>query len=188
VTERPTALPGLRLFELSRFSDARGRFFETYRLDRYAAAGIDAAFVQTNVSVSGRGVLRGLHAQNPTPQGKLVTVLGGAAWDVAVDVREGSPTFGVWESFELTGDNGLQLWVPPGYLHGFLSLAPETIFSYAVTAPYDPSGEFGVAWDDPDLAVAWPLAGIGTPDLSPKDAQAPRLSATDPARFRLPSV
>lgn len=181
MTLLPTSLTDAKLLELRSFRDDRGRFFEAWNLSRYRDAGIDLDFVQSNISVSHRGVLRGLHAQNPTPQGKLVTVLNGAVWDAIVDARPGSPTYLQWEGFELSADNRRQLWVPPGYLHGFISLAADTLVNYLVTAPYDPVGDFSVAWNDPDLGIQWP--DLGEPSLSPKDAVAKRFGEIDPIRW-----
>lgn len=176
-----TSLADAKLFELRSFGDERGRFFEAWNLKRYREAGIDHQFVQSNVSISHRGVLRGLHAQNPSPQAKLLTVMSGAIWDVIVDVRPGSPTFMKWEGFSLSAENGRQLWVPVGFLHGFLSLEPDTVVNYLVTAPYDPSGDFSVAWNDPQIGIEWPLQG--EPSLSPKDAIAKPFAEIDPARW-----
>ncbi|CAN5703258.1 dTDP-4-dehydrorhamnose 3,5-epimerase [soil metagenome] len=169
-------LPEVVVRELRAFGDDRGRFFETYQEERYGVA-----IKQSNVSVSAKGVLRGLHSQMPTPQGKLVTVLTGRVWDVVVDARPGSPRFGQWEGFELSEENGRQVWVPPGFLHGFLSQEDGTILSYHVTAPYDPIGDLSVAWNDPALGIEWPLSG--PPLLSPKDAAALPLAEIDPARL-----
>lgn len=184
MTRLETSIPDLFLFELKSFGDERGSFKELYNEVRYRDLGFEADFVQTNVSISRRGVLRGLHAQNPSPQGKLVTVLRGAVWDVAVDVRVGSPTYGKWQGFDLTAANGHQLYVPPGFLHGFLALEDDTVFLYQVTAHYDAKGDFSVAWNDEELGVQWPLYRIdGEPDLSAKDAAAPRLRDLDPSRL-----
>jgi dTDP-4-dehydrorhamnose 3,5-epimerase len=161
----------------NRFGDARGWFSETYSRERYAALGIDCLFVQDNHSMSREpGVLRGLHWQAPPHgQAKLVRCVRGAIWDVAVDARRGSPTFGRWVSAELTADNGHQLFVPVGFAHGFVTLAPDSEVEYKVSASYAPASEGGVLWNDPDLALPWPLPA-GGPILSPKDEILPRLS------------
>ena len=170
---KPTRLPGVLLIEPRVFRDDRGYFFETWSRARYAEAGLPADFVQDNLSVSRAGVLRGLHYQHPTAQGKLVGVLRGEVFDVAVDIRAGSPTFGRWEGFLLSAENGRQLYVPEGFAHGFAVTSDEAIFSYKCTAPYDPSSEGSVRWDDPDLAIDWP---VRSPALAPKDAAAPSLA------------
>lgn len=157
---KTTPLDGLRIIEHDRWSDSRGYFIETHNRKQLEAVGIQADFVQDNLSLSHRGVLRGLHAQGgEQAQGKLVRVLQGRVWDVAVDIRKGSPTFGQHFGLELSADNHLSFWIPPGFLHGFLSLEDQTLFSYKVTGFYDPSGEVGVRWDDPNLAIAWPDSG-----------------------------
>ncbi|RYG36985.1 dTDP-4-dehydrorhamnose 3,5-epimerase [bacterium] len=177
-----TRLSGIKLFELRAFGDDRGWFSETFQRERYREAGLEMEIVQSNVSVSNRkGVLRGLHAQMPSPQGKLVSVLRGAVWDVVVDIRRDSPDFGQWEGFELTAANHRQLWVPPGFLHGFLVCKRGTVFSYHVTAPYDPNGDFAVRWDDPDIGIEWPLEG--EPLLSSKDKVAPLLADLPEHRY-----
>ena len=179
VTPDPV-LPAVLLFEPKVFRDERGTFRELYNEERYAATGLDARFVQDNLSRSARGVLRGLHLQHPRPQGKLVTVLAGAVFDVAVDVRRGSPTFGRWTGYTLTAESAQQLWVPPGFAHGFLVLEEDTLFSYKCTDVYSPAHELTVRWDDPAIGVRWPG---DAPRLSPKDAVAPRL---DELAERLP--
>ena len=173
-------LPELLLFEPRVFRDARGFFRETYNEERYQVAGLDARFVQDNVSRSSRRVLRGLHLQHPRAQGKLVTVLDGAVFDVAVDVRPGSPTCGRWSGYTLTGENGHQLWIPPGYAHGFLVLEDDTYFAYKCTDVYSPAHELSVRWDDPAIGIEWPVA---EPVLSAKDAAAPRLAEIAPERL-----
>ncbi len=170
---RLDTLPELILVQPPVFSDARGVFRELYREDRYAAAGIDAAFVQDNLSLSRRHVLRGLHLQHPRGQGKLVTVLAGAVFDVAVDVRRGSPTYGRWAGVTLSDENAHQLWIPPGFAHGFVVLSDEALFSYKCTEPYSPADELSVRWDDPDVGVDWL---VSAPILSDKDAAAPLLA------------
>ncbi len=177
----PLAIPEVLLVEPKVFGDARGFFFESYHAERYAEAGIPSAFVQDNVSRSGRGVLRGLHLQEPDPQGKLVQVLDGEVLDVAVDVRVGSPAFGRAVSAILSAENHRQLWVPPGFAHGFCVTSESALFSYKCTALYRPAAEVGVAWNDPDLAIDWPG---GEKTVSPRDAAHPRLR--DIPRDRLP--
>ncbi len=165
-------LAGMRLIEPDVFGDARGFFTELWNAGRYRAHGIEAGFVQDNLSRSKRGTLRGLHFQHPTPQGKLVTVLEGEVFDVAVDLRRGSPTFGRWEGVRLSSENRRQLYVPEGFAHGFQVLSESALFYYKCTAPYAANHERAVRWDDPDLGIAWPLPD---PVLSAKDAAAPRL-------------
>lgn len=178
---RETAIPGVLLIEPEVFGDARGWFMESWRRDRYAAAGLPADFVQDNQAFSQRGVLRGLHAQHPHGQGKLVQVLDGEVFDVAVDIRAGSPWFGRWVAATLSGENRHQFYVPPGFAHGYYVLSEAALFSYKCTETYHPETEFGVRWDDPSIAIDWPLAG--EPTLSAKDAGAPLLSELDPSRL-----
>lgn len=172
MTFRPLELPGVVLVEPRVFGDERGFFLETYHRERYADGGIDVEFVQDNHSRSIGPILRGLHAQRRNPQGKLVRCVEGSIWDVAVDARAGSPTFGRWVAEELSAANHRQLYVPPGFLHGFCVLASPAQVEYKCTALYDPSDEIGVIWNDPDLAIAWPVA---RPTLSAKDAALPTL-------------
>jgi len=167
-----TELPGVLILEPRVFGDARGFFFESWSQERYAAAGLPERFVQDNVSLSPRGVLRGLHLQWPNPQGKLVSVLRGEVFDVAVDVRAGSPTFGRWAAARLSDENKRQLWIPPGFAHGFQVVSDDALFSYKCTEYYHPEHEATVAWDDPELAIAWPLTN---PTLSAKDRAGVRL-------------
>lgn len=167
-----TSLPGLVLLEPVVFGDARGFFFETWNAERYAAQGLPSSFVQSNVSSSSKAVLRGLHYQWPRPQGKLVTVLQGEVYDVAVDIRRGSPTFGRWEAFILSGENRRQLWIPPGFAHGFAVLSDDALFNYLCTDVYVKEADASVRWNDADIAVDWP---ISAPTLSSKDEQAPFL-------------
>ncbi len=169
----PTALPGVMLIEPRVFRDDRGYFLETWSVAKYGPEGLPTEFAQDNLSSSRTGVLRGLHYQFPTAQGKLVGVAQGEVFDVAVDIRVGSPTFGRWVGETLSSENGKQLYIPPGYAHGFLvtSVIPA-IFSYKCTTGYDPNGQCSILWDDPDLAIDWPGQ---SPLLSPKDAEAPRL-------------
>lgn len=178
VTE--TSLPGVWLVEPKVFGDERGFFFETYRAERYAEAGISGPFVQDNMSFSQRGTLRGLHFQNPKAQGKLVYVPQGEAFDVAVDVRVGSPTFGRWTGVTLSGENKRQLYVPEGFAHGFCVVSETALYAYKCTDVYDPAAEVCVRWNDPDIGIEWPA---DEPLLSPKDAAAPRLGDIDPARL-----
>jgi dTDP-4-dehydrorhamnose 3,5-epimerase len=172
VTE--TSLPGVLLFEPKPWSDHRGFFLETYHQRRYADAGVTLPFVQDNWSRSTRGALRGLHFQEPRPQGKLVMVIRGLVLDVVVDVRRGSPTFGRWVSTELSDENRRQIWVPPGFAHGFAVRSEIADCLYKCTDVYVPEAERSLAWDDPDLAIDWGLDG--PPLLSKKDAAAPRLA------------
>ena len=170
-----TGLSGVLLIEPRVHGDERGFFKETYHERRYAGHGIPAvgeAFVQDNYSRSARGVLRGLHFQRHHPQGKLVQVVLGSVFDVVVDIRPGSSTFGRWYGIELSAANHRQLWVPPGMAHGFCVLSDIADFQYKCTDFYRPDDEGGIAWDDPDLAIAWP---IEAPLLSDKDRQWPRL-------------
>jgi dTDP-4-dehydrorhamnose 3,5-epimerase len=169
----PTALPGVMLVEPKVFGDARGFFFESWNAQAFAEAGIDAQFVQDNHSRSAGGVLRGLHYQLRQPQGKLVRVIQGSAFDVAVDIRRSSPDFGRWVGVELSQENRRMLWVPPGFAHGFLALSETCEFLYKASEYYAPQHERAILWNDPDLAIAWPLNG--EPVLSAKDAGAPRL-------------
>jgi len=173
----PAALPEILLVEPRAFADSRGAFLETWHAARYGGAVTPLAFVQDNVSVSRRGVLRGLHFQQPHAQGKLVGVLAGAAWDVAVDIRRGSPTFGRWVAEELSEGNRCQLWIPPGFAHGFQALTEGAVFSYKCTDVYRPECERTVRWDDPDLAIPWP---IHPPVMAAKDAAAPVLADLSP--------
>ena len=176
-----TALPGCTIIEPAVFGDTRGAFFENWNAAKFAAAGIHANFVQANVSTSTRGVLRGLHYQWPNPQGKLVQVLEGEVWDVAVDIRRGSPTFGRSAAVVLSGENRKQFWIPEGFAHGFVVLSERATFSYLCTALYDREADAGVRWNDGQLAIDWPVA---EPSLSDKDAKAPFLA--DIAEARLP--
>jgi dTDP-4-dehydrorhamnose 3,5-epimerase len=175
VITEATPLPGVLLLRPRLFRDARGHFLETWARARYEAAGLPAEFVQDNVSVSARGVVRGLHAQAaPHAQGKLVTVAHGAIFDVAVDARPGAPTFGQWYGVELRASEGTQLWIPPGFLHGFQALEDGSVVQYKCTAPYHQAAEFSVRWDDPAIGIRWPLEA---PLLSDKDAEAPTMAA-----------
>jgi len=175
-----TILPGCVVIEPQVHGDARGFFYESYNAEKYKAAGLDLRFVQSNVSRSGRGVLRGLHYQWPNPQGKLVSVLDGEVYDVAVDIRRGSPTFGRWAAAILSADNKRHFWIPEGFAHGFAVLSDNATFSYQCTALYDRAGDAAVRWNDAAIAVDWPLAA---PQLSDKDAQAPFLADVAPERL-----
>ena len=180
----PTALPGVVIIEPAVFGDDRGWFYESFNEARFNAAlddiGLPPAprFVQDNHSSSKKGVLRGLHYQlPPQAQGKLVRVVQGAAWDVAVDIRPGSPTFGQWFGLELNADNKRQLWIPAGYAHGFVALQDDTHFLYKTTDVWSKACERAIRWDDPAIAIAWPLpAGLTAPLVAPKDAAAPLLA------------
>jgi len=165
-------IPGVLIIEPDVFRDKRGTFLETWQLKRYQKAGIPAEFLQDNVSISKKGTLRGLHYQHPHGQGKLVQVLSGSVFDVAVDIRLGSPTFGKSHSEPLSDSNHKQLYIPPGFAHGFCVLSDTAIFSYKCTEYYDDSAEAGVAWNDPDLKINWP---IQKPLLSKKDEAFSRL-------------
>lgn len=170
----------VQLIKPRRFGDERGWFVETWNARAYAERGIDCAFVQDNHAFSGPSlVLRGLHFQAPPhAQAKLVRCVAGAIWDVAVDIRKDSPTYGHWAAARLTAENGFQLFVPAGFLHGYLTLTPATQVEYKVNAFYAPDCEGGVVWNDPDLAIPWPLADAA-PVLSAKDAVLPRLTDMD---------
>lgn len=168
-----TSLPGVILIEPRVFEDDRGFFLETFQRDRYAEAGIALDFVQDNHSYSSRGTLRGLHAQTRKPQGKLVRVVEGEVFDVAVDIRPGSPSFGRWVGMTLSAANFRQLYIPPGFAHGFCVVSNVAQFEYKCTDFYDPGGEISIRWDDPDIGIRWP---IESPVLSPKDAEGMSLS------------
>jgi dTDP-4-dehydrorhamnose 3,5-epimerase len=167
-------LPGVLLIEPNVFGDGRGFFMETFHAERYEQLGILGPFVQDNFSRSVRGTLRGLHFQEPRAQGKLVQVLGGEIYDIAVDVRRGSPTFARWVAVHLSASNRRQLWVPPGFAHGFCVLSESADCIYKCTDLYSPATEHVVAWNDPELAIPWP---VEDPLLSEKDATAPTLSS-----------
>ncbi|MGH7789653.1 MAG: dTDP-4-dehydrorhamnose 3,5-epimerase [Candidatus Binatia bacterium] len=169
----PTALPEVLLIEPAVHRDARGFFLETYHVEKYADAGMPLPFVQDNHSRSAARTLRGLHAQVQQPQGKLVRVLDGAIFDVAVDARRTSPTFRRWVGIELSADNFRQLYIPPGFLHGFCVLSESADVAYKCTALWQPGDEITVRWDDPAIGIEWPIAH---PVLSAKDGTAPPLS------------
>jgi dTDP-4-dehydrorhamnose 3,5-epimerase len=173
MTPTPLSLPEVLLVESPVYRDARGYFQEVWHQAKHAAAGVPKSFVQDNLSFSKRGVVRGLHFQEPTPQGKLVCVLHGEIYDVVVDIRVGSPRFGQHAGVSLSAETGRQLYVPEGFAHGFAVTSETAIVLYKCTAPYNPSAEGSVRWDDPDLAIAWPFREAL---LSPKDAAAPRLA------------
>lgn len=179
VTE--TGLSGVLLVEPDRYGDDRGFFQEIWHAQRYLASGIAGTFVQDNVSMSRRGVLRGIHLQNPRGQGKLVYALEGEVFDVAVDLRVGSPTFGRWTGAVLSAENGHQLWIPEGFGHGFCVLSARALFAYKCTDFYDREVELAILWNDPDIGIDWPLPD---PIVSDKDQAAPQLMQID--RTRLP--
>lgn len=172
VNIKELSLPGVFLIEPVCFKDHRGFFMETYHLQKYRDAGIDQAFVQDNHSHSSRGVLRGLHYQLKRPQGKLIYAVTGTIFDVAVDIRRGSPTFGQWTGAELSADNKRQIYIPQGFAHGFVVLSPSADVIYKCTDLYAPGDEYGVLWSDPDIGINWPL---DTTVLSQKDLENPRL-------------
>ena len=175
-----TRLPGVLLITPKVFGDARGFFVETFSQQRYADAGIDGPFVQDNMSRSPRGVLRGLHLQHPRGQGKLVQVVEGSVFDVAVDVRVGSPSFGQWFGAELSAENKRQLWIPPGFAHGFAVTSEHALFAYKCTEYYAPEHELSVLWNDPAIGIEWP---IDDPALSEKDRNARALGDIDVSRL-----
>ena len=170
---RRTAIEGVVLIEPRVFRDPRGCFHEVWHGARYEAAGLPGLFVQDNVSWSRRNVLRGLHVQHPHSQGKLVHVLDGEVFDVAVDVRKGSPTFGRWFGCRLSADNGHQVYIAPGLAHGFCVLSASAVVSYKCTEYYHPEAELTIAWNDPEIGIEWP---VDEPVLSAKDAGAQRLA------------
>ncbi len=170
-----TPLEGVLLIKPKVFGDVRGYFMESWQEKRYAAVGIDLPFVQDNHSCSSYGILRGLHFQKHKPQGKLVSVTLGSVFDVAVDIRKNSPTYGKWYGVELSGDNHHQLWVPPGLAHGFVVTSDVAHFMYKVTDFYDPDDEGVYAWNSPELGIDWP---IKNPKLSEKDGKAQSWSRT----------
>jgi dTDP-4-dehydrorhamnose 3,5-epimerase len=173
VIAEPLDLPGVLLFRPLVFRDTRGHFLEAWHEARYAEAGLSRQFIQDNVSVSRQGTLRGLHFQHPNGQGKLVTALAGRIFDVAVDIRLGSPTFGRWTSAELSEHNGHQLWIPPGFAHGFLVLSERAVFGYKCTVYYAADCDHSIRWNDPAIGIRWPMTD---PLLSARDAAAPLLA------------
>lgn len=176
-----TALPGCLIIEPRVFGDERGFFYESFNVDKLAEHGLDLKFKQGNVSQSARGVLRGLHYQWPKPQGKFVSVLEGEVWDVAADIRRGSPTFGQWTAVVLSAENKRHFWIPEGFAHGFAVLSETALFTYLCSETYDAAADANIAWNDADLAIDWPLSA---PSLSAKDAAAPFLA--DIPQDRLP--
>lgn len=168
-----TAIDGMFIIEPTVFGDERGYFLETYHYEEFKAAGIDANFVQDNQSKSKKGVLRGLHFQTKNPQGKLVRVISGEVFDVGVDLREGSPTFGKWVGATLSAENKRQLYIPEGFAHGFLVLSEEAEFVYKCTNFYDPKNEGGIIYNDPDINISWPISDEMTILLSSKDQLLP---------------
>lgn len=179
MTVEETGLPGVLRVDTDVYADDRGFFTELYHARRYAECGIAAQFVQDNLSRSEEGVLRGLHLQNPHPQAKLVSVLQGSVYDVVVDVRAGSDTFGAWTGVDLHAQ-GTQLFVPEGYAHGFVVLDGPALFYYKCTDVYAPESELSIRWDDPDIGIDWP---VGDPVVSEKDRRAPRLRDLDRERL-----
>ncbi|QRN85536.1 dTDP-4-dehydrorhamnose 3,5-epimerase [Clostridia bacterium] len=176
-TIREGSIEGLKIIEGKKHMDARGYFTEIYRKDSFAELGFCADLCQSNLSFSEKGVVRGMHYQKKHAQGKLVRVLQGAIYDVAVDLRKESESFGSWEGILLTEDNSYQFYVPEGFAHGFLSLSDETMVLYHCTDVYCPGEESGIHWQDPGLAIDWPLAGIDRVLLSDKDAKLPSLAS-----------
>lgn len=176
-----TDLPGCIVIEPRVFGDERGFFYESFNAQRFADAGLHLQFAQSNVSASTRGVLRGLHYQWPNPQGKLVSVLEGEVYDVAVDIRRGSPTFGRWTAVMLTAENKRHFWIPEGFAHGFAVVSERAVFTYQCTTVYDAAADAGIRWNDAALGIDWPVAD---PQLSGKDAVAPFLA--DVPAERLP--
>lgn len=175
-----TDLPGVLVIEPKVFGDQRGYFLETFQAERYRDAGIDINFVQDNLSFSAKGVLRGLHFQIKYPQAKLVQVLKGSVYDVAVDIRPESPTFGEWAGTELSEDNHRQFFIPEGFAHGFCVLTDTALFSYKCSDYYKPDDEGGIIWSDPEIGIDWPLRN---PVLSQKDSVYPRLSGVNHANL-----
>lgn len=175
-----TGIPGLIVIEPAVHADQRGFFMECWRSMAYAQAGLPDRFVQCNLSQSGQGVVRGLHYQYPEPQGKLVCALQGRVFDVGVDIRRGSATFGMWAGVELSAENHRQLYVPEGFAHGFCVLGESALLGYLCTAEYRAEYDAALAWDDPDIGIDWP---VGSPRLSDKDGRAPRLADIPPDRL-----
>ena len=181
-----TELAGLIVIDAPAFHDDRGYFMELWNEERYAACGIREVFRQDSFSESRKGVLRGLHAQNPWPQGKLVTCVAGAIWDVAVDLRVDSPTFGRWHAETLSAENHRQLWIPVGFAHGFATLSDVARVCYKSTEVYRPDAELSVVWNDPEVGVRWP---VESPLLSPRDGRASKLRDLPRERlFRMAST
>lgn len=178
-----TPLPGVRIVEPRVFKDDRGFFLEVWNRDTFAAQGLDVQFVQDNHSLSQQGTLRGLHVQLPHSQGKLVRCTEGTIFDVAVDIRLGSPTFGHWFGLELSAENFRQLWIPEDFAHGFCALTPRVQVEYKCTRVYDPAGDLSIAWDDPAIGIEWPIAA---PLLSAKDRSARKLAELHDRLPRIP--
>jgi dTDP-4-dehydrorhamnose 3,5-epimerase len=178
----PTPLPGVILIELDAYRDARGHFLETFHKKKYQDAGIAGPFVQDNFSKSSRGTLRGLHAQLTHPQAKLVQIVSGEIWDVAVDIRPGSPTYKKWYGVTLSSEKPMQLYIPIGYAHGFCVLSESAEVEYKCSDLYDPSNELHLLWNDPDLAIQWP---IKEPLLSAKDKDGVSLRQIEPKLVEL---
>jgi len=178
VTE--TKLPGVVVIEPDVYGDERGFFLETWSQKRYAELGLPDRFVQDNMSFSTRGILRGLHLQHPHGQGKLVHVIQGEVFDVAVDVRVGSPTFGHWDGVLLSGENRKQIYIPPGFAHGFCVTGESALFAYKCTELYHRETELGIIWNDPDVGIEWP---VESPILSDKDKVFPTLAQVDQSRL-----
>ena len=176
----PTALPGVVIVDPDVHGDSRGFFLETWHAERYRQAGIDADFVQDNLSRSSRHTLRGLHAQVRRPQGKLVRVVEGSVFDVAVDIRRGSPHYGRWVGCELSAADQRQMYVPPGFAHGFCVLTEFAQFEYKCTDFYDPDDQIAIRWNDPEIGVEWP---VDAPTLSPRDQSAPLLRDFGPGQL-----
>ena len=174
---KETNLPGVLILEPKVFTDDRGYFLETWNSTRYEQAGIPGPFVQDNISFSKQGILRGLHFQYPQSQGKLIQVLSGEVLDVIVDIRVGSPTYSQWVAEVLSESNHRQMYVPPGFAHGYCVTSETALFSYKCTDFYNPATEHGIIWNDPDIGIEWP---IEQPVLSPKDAVYPRLKDLSP--------
>ncbi|MCL0041044.1 dTDP-4-dehydrorhamnose 3,5-epimerase [Thermodesulfovibrionales bacterium] len=175
-----TSLPGVLIIEPAVFGDTRGFFMETWNEKRYAEVGLPASFVQDNLSFLKQGTLRGLHFQHPNAQGKLIFVLEGEVFDVAVDIRDGSPTSGQWVGVTLSADNNRQVYLPEGFAHGFWVTSETALFAYKCTDFYNPQAEGGIVWNDPDLGIAWPN---DEPILSEKDRNYPRLKELPPGRM-----
>jgi dTDP-4-dehydrorhamnose 3,5-epimerase len=171
-----TSLPGVVILEPRVFGDERGFFLESWNAETFRGIGLDVAFVQDNHSRSRQGILRGLHYQMNTPQGKLVRVTKGRVYDVAVDIRKSSPHFGQWAGVELSDENHRMLWVPPGFAHGFYVMSESADFLYKCTTLYSPADDRGIRWNDPAIGVTWPLVSGATPELSAKDQVAPLLT------------
>lgn len=175
----PTEIADVLLVQLDKYGDDRGYFMETFQRTKYVEAGIPHVFVQDNMSYSRQGVLRGLHYQIEQPQGKLIRVLKGKIFDVCVDLRKSSQTFCQWVGVELSGENNRQIWVPPGFAHGFYVLSEEAYVSYKATDFYAPQWERTIIWNDPEIGIEWPVLNGQSPIVSEKDAQGSRLGEAD---------